>query len=218
MDLSASYTFNGISGPQKTAPGTPLGPTADTSNPVTVLDTTGTPVMVAPVVTPVAPLIPVETDGASSHNGFFRASGTHGWGVGARFEIPIGNRVARHRLTQREIQLRRARTELRRQEQDVILEVRNTVRNLNSAIKALEAAERRRVAQQETLHAEQERLRLGDSTPFKVLEFEEDLAEAERQQIFSLQVYRNAISGIERARGTLLQTLGVSVQEELQRW
>ena len=69
----------------------------------------------------------------------------------------------------------------------------------------------------ETLGAEQERLRLGDSTPFQVLEFEEDLAEAERQLILSLQSHRNAIAALERAQGTLLERFNISVADQLKR-
>ena len=194
VDLFASYVFNGLSGPVK--PG--------------LTDPNGAPIT--------NQRIGVKKDSTSSHDNFFRASGSRGWGIGARFEIPIGNRTARHRLTQTEIELRRSRAELRRLTQGVILEVRDAIRNLHSAIETIEATERRRVAQEETLRAEQKRLRLGESTPFQMLEFEEDLAEAERQEIGALQLYRNAISEIERARGTLLRRLSVSVEEEIERW
>ena len=95
--------------------------------------------------------------------------------------------------------------------------MRAAVRDLNSAIEGLEAAERRRVAQEETLRAEQERLRLGDSTPFQVLEFEEDLADAERQVITALQTYRNAVVEIEQSQGTLPSARGISVKDEIDR-
>jgi outer membrane protein TolC len=159
----------------------------------------------------------VPTGWWSADDEFFNASGNHGWTLGGRVEIPIGNRSASNRVTQREIELRRSLSALKRQEQDIILEVREAARNLRSTIEGLQAAERRRVAQEESLRAEQERLRLGDSTPFQVLEFEEDLAEAERQEIFALQGYRNSITAIERAQGTLLETRGVVFADELQR-
>ena len=73
------------------------------------------------------------------------------------------------------------------------------------------------MAQQETLRAEQERLRLGDSTPFQVLEFEQDLVEAQLQEITSLRVFRDAIAGLEWAQGTLLEERGISVDEEIVR-
>ena len=81
----------------------------------------------------------------------------------------------------------------------------------------VEATERRRVAQEETLRAEQEKLRLGDSTPHDVLEFEQDLAEAERQKILALRGYRDAITALERGQGTLLESRNISVAQERSR-
>jgi outer membrane protein TolC len=150
------------------------------------------------------------------HN-WFNASGNHSYTVGGEFSIPLGNHTAKAARAQRAIELRRATTVLRREEQTVILDVRNAVRNLRSSIRGIQAAERNRGAQSETLDAEQERLRLGDSTPFQVLEHEQDLAQAERQVIFSLQVHRNAIAGLDRAQATLLEQLGISIARELQR-
>jgi outer membrane protein TolC len=221
LDLTGTYTLSGLSGDQKIPPGT-------VSQSLECPDANFDGVCDAPASGSCAdqngdglcdgfPAIPLPTQSTDSHDDFFRSSGAHGWTAGVRVEIPLGNRTARHRVFQRELELRRAEASLRRVEQEVILDVRNAARNLRSAIEALQAAERRRAAQEETLQAEQERLRLGDSTPFQVLEFEEDLAEAERQQILALQVYRNAIAGLERAQGTLLEARGISVADELKR-
>jgi outer membrane protein TolC len=162
---------------------------------------------------------PVDFPRSSSeaNDDFLSASQDRSWGVGARFELPLGNNTARAELTQQRIELRRARTSLRRTEQDVILDVRNAARVLRNSADAVEASERRRIATEETLRAEQERLRLGDSTPFLVLEFEEGLAEAESQVIASLQAYRDSITALERSQGTLLETRNISLNSELER-
>ncbi|MBW2280342.1 MAG: TolC family protein [Deltaproteobacteria bacterium] len=152
-----------------------------------------------------------------SYDKFFRNDGNRSYTIGAQFSIPIGNQVARAAETEAEIGFRRAKTSLRREEQKVLLEVRKAVRDLASSIEGIQAAERNRVAQSETLDAEQERLRLGDSTPFQVLQHEEDLAQAERQLIRSLQVHRDAIADLDRAQGTLLDRLNISVRDQLTR-
>ena len=203
LDLVGSYTFSGISGPQKVDPGTPAGYRV---NPAT-----------GDIEQGIVGDLGVPRRGRSSHNDFFRAGGARGWSAGARVEIPLGNRTARARVVQRDIELRRARTELRRQEQEIVLGVRRSARALRAAIEGLQAAERRRAAQAESLRAEQERLRLGDSTPRLVLEQQRDLAEAERQVIFALQVYRDSITALEQSQGTLLQTRGIRFEEELNR-
>jgi outer membrane protein TolC len=201
LDVTASYTLNGLSGRQKVGPGTPCAgvPSCPDFNGDGFAD----------------PIPGIETSRRSAHSDFFNASGAHGWAVGARVEIPIGNRTARHRVFQREIELRRANTNFKRVEQNVIVEVLRAARAMRSAIEGLQASERRRVAQEESLRAEQERLRLGDSTPFQVLEFEQDLVEAELQEITSLRVFRDAIAALEWAQGSLLDARKVSVGEEI---
>ena len=193
LDLVASYRLSGLAGDRK-----PL------------VDGSGN---VVPFPTP--PAFPTSSSGANDD--WFSASQDRSWAIGARFELPLGNDVARAELTQRRIELRRASTSQRRVEQDIILDVRNAARVLRNSADSVAASERRRVASQETLRAEEERLRLGDSTPFLVLEFEEDLTESESQVIQSLQAYRNSITALERSQGTLLETRNISLVRELQR-
>ncbi len=50
-----------------------------------------------------------------------------------------------------------------------------------------------------------------------MLQFEDDLVDSERQKIAALRTYQNAITGVERNQGTLLETRGISVEDELQR-
>ncbi len=195
LDLLGGYTFTGLAGP---------GVRIDDPNSSTPLFPGGK-----------VPGVPVH--GRSANNNFFDASGARSWNIGGRVEIPLGNHTARARVTQRDIELRRARTQLRRQEQEIVLGVRRAARALRAGIGGLQAAERRRAAQAESLRAEQERLRLGDSTPREVLEQQRDLAEAERQVIFALQVYRDSITALEQSQGTLLETRGIRFEEELNR-
>jgi outer membrane protein len=197
LDLTASYAMTGLAGKHKLNRDTIGGLFGGAD--------------------PNAPAGPDLGGPERAHDDFFRDDGAHSWSIRGEIEIPIGNTTARATEIQRRIELRRAKALYRRQEQDVILEVRNSARLYHSSVEGLEAAARGRVARQETLAAEQERLRLGDSTPFQVLEFEEDLAEAERQVIFSLQIHRSAIAALDRAQGKLLERHGISIDEQLMR-
>jgi outer membrane protein TolC len=224
LDLTGAYTVSGLAGPQKTpptvqyAPGEQIVPFTDSdmdgycsSRPFVAGDGLGCGF--APNVNQATSTrSAIETDSIDAHDEFFTASGAHGWAAGVRMEIPIGNHTARSRASQAEIELRRASTQLRQTEQLVILDVRKAARDVVDAIAALQAAERRRDAQEETLRAEQEKLRLGDSTPREVLEFEEDLAEAEREGIVAGQRYRTAITRFEKAQATLLEARGIQLE------
>ena len=206
LNVVASYANSGLSGEQKVPPGTPQGFRDDPSTPG-VFD----PIPI------VQPALPFPTSRWGADNDFMSGDGEHSWGIRADLEVPIGNDTRDARHVQSKILLRRAKTNLRLQEQNVIVDVRNSVRDLQSAIDGVKAAQRARIALAETLRAEQERLRLGDSTPHTVLDFDQDLRLAEASEIRALQVYRTAIAALERAQGTLLDKLGVDVVEERER-
>jgi HAE1 family hydrophobic/amphiphilic exporter-1 len=195
FDLVASYGTQGLSGSGKMLP-TPDTSTMDPNDFI---------------------LVPFPDQGRStdSFQDFFRGTGAKSYSAGVRVEMPLGNNTGEARAVQRRIETRRAQIALKKQEQRVILEVRNAVRGVRAATQQVSASERRVAATVETLRAEQERLRLGDSTPFQVLQFDEDLAEAEQSRIVALRQQANAITALERVQGTLLETRGIRFEDEL---
>lgn len=222
LDVVGSYSMDGLSGDQKIPPGEErLGlarpfTTTDPNNIVTLPD--GTQAFDNPVI-PITQTTDFGfgTSPGGAHRGFFAGDGFHSYGVGVVFSYPLGNETADARYVQRRIELRRAKTEERRTEQEIILNVRSAVRDLQTAIDQVKAAQRLRALSQETLDAEKERLRLGDSTPHNVSEFQDDLLDAEAREIGALQGYRTAIARLERAQGTILESRGISVVDERQR-
>jgi outer membrane protein TolC len=154
----------------------------------------------------------VPDDYRDTHDLWFQGDDSRTWTAGARVSIPIGNTSARSNVRIGEIELHKAETLLERQRQSIVAEVRNAVRNLQSAIQGIEAAERRRIAAAEQLRAEQIRLEHGESTPFDVLQREEDLVGAEGQKITALRVYHGSVVALDRAQGTLLEDRGIAVE------
>jgi outer membrane protein TolC len=146
-------------------------------------------------------------------DGFFTDDASEQFTAGARFSIPIPNTAPRATASKRELELRRTRSETARLEQDIILEVRKSVRDLESAQEGIRAAERRRVASEEQLRAERIRLEYGESTPFDVLQREQDLVQAESEKIDALRVYRVSATDLDRAQGTILNTNNVVVED-----
>ncbi len=206
LNVVASYANAGISGEQKIPAGAPRGFAFDPNSPDGL-----------PAIPITQPQLPFSSSRWGADNDFLSGDGEHSWGVRADLLVPIGNDSADARYVKSKINLRRAKTFLRIEEQRVIVEVRTWVRNLQSSIDGVKASQRARIASEETLRAEQERLRLGDSTPHTVLEFDEDLRLAESNEIRALQVYREAIAQLERAQGTLLEKNGIDVVVERER-
>ena len=229
FNVGASYTMDGLSGKQKTPAGTarpglpapgpgsvltdPNGQPADPNLPLKAGQYYTNPII--PVTG--APNFGFPTYANGANDNFFAGDGYHSWGFGATFSYPLGNETADARYTNSLIQLRRAKTSMRRTEQTLVLEVRAAVRTLQSSMELVESARRARAASEETLRAEEEKLRLGDSTPHNVQQFQDDLLQAEGNEIRALEAYQDAIAGLEYAQGTLLEARGISVDNERDR-
>lgn len=160
-----------------------------------------------------APPILVGNSFSDTDDDFFSDDGARQWRLRGLFSIPLGNVEGRHREAQAELELRRARTEARRVEQEIVLAIRDSARSLRSALQGLEAAERRELAAEEQLRAERVRLEHGESTPFDVLQREEDLVEAQSQRIGAQQDYQTSVTRLERQQGTILQSRRILVEE-----
>jgi outer membrane protein TolC len=137
---------------------------------------------------------------------------TNSYGIRGILTIPLGNVEGRHSVSMAQLELRRANVAKRRVEQNIVLEVRKAARDITSAQEGIESAERGRAAAREQLRAERIRLEYGESTPFDVLQREEDLVTAEQQYIGAFQVYRDAVTGLDRAQGTILRNRNVNVE------
>jgi outer membrane protein TolC len=196
LDAVASGGYQGLSG--GTNPHAP--PFCGNPDPVTGLCPPRTP-------------IPIDRRYTATDDDFFSDDGAFAWSAGGVFSFPLGNRQASGRADRAALDLRRSRTRLRRLEQDILLQVRKAVRDLASSAEGIDAAERRRLAAEEQLRAETIRLEHGESTPFEVLQREEDLVEAESQKIAAHQLYRDSLTALERAQGTILRDHNVVVDD-----
>jgi len=197
LDAVGSYGYRGLAGNRPNCPFSDI-------DPITRQCT----------ITPMQPAgIPTHYSGTDSF--FFTGKDNLTWTGGVVLSIPIPNTTARADVAISELTLRRAKTNVVNTEQTIVLEVRDAVRQLASALEGIEAAERGVAASQEQLRAEKIKLDHGESTPFEVLQKEQDLTTAESQRIAALRTYRGAVTSLDRAQGTLLEDRGIVLEDAL---
>jgi len=126
------------------------------------------------------------------------------WEAGLELSIPIGNVTATARLRRAERLTQQARRELIALRNTVVREIREAVRNTRSSVDRIRAAKRERIATEAQLTAEQSRLEKGKSTPFRVLEKEEDRSRAIATVIRARVDLENARAALSSALGSLL--------------
>lgn len=135
------------------------------------------------------------------------------YGIGFQLNIPLRNRVARADMARDELMLRQSEVRLKEVENQIRVEVENALVTLRRARASYDAAVETRQLQEEALDAEQQRLSVGQSTSFFVIQYERDLAQARSTEVIALGNYAKARAALDRAVGRTLDANNVSLQE-----
>jgi outer membrane protein len=138
------------------------------------------------------------------------------YGVGLRLSIPLVNRAARADVIRDQLTVRQQQIRVRQLEKQVRLEVTNALIALEQARATYEATKQERILGEQTLSAEQEKLGVGASTPFYVIQFQRDLAAAQSAEVSALANYFKARTALQRALGTVLSDNNVEIEEARQ--
>ncbi len=133
------------------------------------------------------------------------------YGVGVQLTIPLRNRAAEADHARDSLALRQQGLRLQQLQKQLHVEIENALIALEQARATIEAAEHEREFQEQALAAEEEKLTVGASTTFLVVQYQRDLAQARSAEVAAQAGYFKARAALDRAAGLLLQTHGVSV-------
>lgn len=135
------------------------------------------------------------------------------YGAGVSLNIPLGNRTARADVARDQLQVRQQEIRLRQLQKEVRLQVLNAMIALQQARETYGAAVKERTYEQQTVEAESERLGVGASTTYQVIQYQRDLTSARSAEVSALSSYVEAKAALERAVGTTLQDNQVMLDE-----
>ena len=125
------------------------------------------------------------------------------WAVGLQAEITLGPRARRVLIDKRQLELRQARIDQRQLMLAIVQQIRQAVRNIRTTIQRVEVTRSATMLARTQLEAEQEKFRLGLSTSFNVLEFQEDLTNALSNETRALSDYNVALAQLDQLTGMM---------------
>ena len=125
------------------------------------------------------------------------------WAVGLQAEITLGPRARRVLIDKRQLELRQARIDQRQLMVAIVQQIRHAVRNIRTTIQRVEVTRSATMLARTQLEAEQEKFRLGLSTSFNVLEFQEDLTNALSNETRALSDYNVALAQLDQLTGMM---------------
>ncbi len=127
------------------------------------------------------------------------------WSVGITLDIPLNTFLSRADYAQARVNLDQAMLRLKNQEQQLFLEIKNAVRAVQTDYKRAQAYKVARELAAKTLEAEEEKLKVGITTPFFVLQYQTDLATAQTNELKAMIDYNLSLARLNRAKGTSLK-------------
>jgi len=133
--------------------------------------------------------------------------------IGIKIEFPLGNRFAKSQYSKAKIEAARALTFLKDLENTVINEVREAVRQVETNLERIEAAKASLRLAEEKLKAEEKKYEVGLSTTHDLLEFQEDLAQAESREALARTDYEKSLANLARVKGILLEKYDITIDQ-----
>lgn len=138
------------------------------------------------------------------------------WSVGLTLSIPLNTFISRATYVQSRVNLEQAMLRLKNQEQQIFLEIKNTVRAVQTNYKRVQSYKVARELAEKKLEAEEEKLRVGLSTNYFVLQYQRDLATAQTMELKAIIDYNLSSALLNRALGTSLKEKNISISKILE--
>ena len=135
------------------------------------------------------------------------------WAVSLSLSIPLSNFLTRADYVKARMELEKSKLELKNIEKQVILEVKDAIREIETAAKRVEAYRVARELAEKRLEAEEKKLKVGLTTNYFVLQYQEDLGTALSQELKALVDYNLAWAKLEKALGTSLEKRNIRIKD-----
>jgi len=137
------------------------------------------------------------------------------WSVSLSLNIDLSDYLTRANYIQAKLSKDKAVLSLTQQEQQVIQEIRNSVRSVQTSYKQVLAYKLSRELSEQKYNAELDKLRIGQSTDYLVLQYLRDMTSAKVLELNSIISYNIAQAGLDRSMGTLLEKKNIKIADLL---
>ena len=127
------------------------------------------------------------------------------WQFGINLSYPLGNRAAKSKLAIKRLEVAQLLLNIKDLEKTIVVEVREAHRQIKTDIKRVQATRVARKLAEEKLNAEEKKFKVGLSTSFNVLEFQEDLAEEQSNEIKAVIDYNKSLNRLNQVMARTLE-------------
>jgi outer membrane protein TolC len=138
------------------------------------------------------------------------------YSVGIQLAVPLRNRSAQADQVRSELEYRQAQYRIQQLKNQIAIEVRNALFSVRQTRARVAAAKKARDLARRNFDIQQQMLPLGATTSTNVLAAGRDLALAESNLVTASTTYEKARVEMDRATGSTLEKLGISLADAQQ--
>jgi outer membrane protein TolC len=131
--------------------------------------------------------------------------------IGVTVTLPVSNVLSRAYRAQAKINLDQTKLRIQDQEQQLALELGNAVRAVETNFLRTQAYKAARELAQQKVEAELEKLKVGMSINYLVLQFQRDLANAQTLELKALIDYKISLANLDKIMGIGRERQNVNV-------
>ena len=136
------------------------------------------------------------------------------YSVGVSVAYLLSNRSAKSKVAKSMIELDADEMSLASLRQQVEMQVLTAARDVEASGQSIQASHASSVLSAKKLEAENSKYKVGASTSFLVLQYQNDLASAQSAEIKAATDYLKALARLEKATGTVLQKHNITIAQQ----
>jgi len=139
-----------------------------------------------------------------------------GYFLGLSLVIPFRDLSRKQILLAAQVGLKQAELSFAERQDDIETELQNIVRDVQVQWEQLELTKRARKLKEKQLEIEMEKFKMGyeGTSNLQIIEFQEDLVDAENSEVRAKIVYLNALTSLDEFLGTTLDTWDVEIESQ----
>ena len=140
--------------------------------------------------------------------------GKSDWNVGALLTIPLNTTDLTNTYLNAKVAYDTQKNNLVKLEKSVESDILNAIRNVEMQYQQLKLAKYNSDLEQKKFDAENEKMKVGRSSLFQLLSFQNSLVTANNTELSALISYLNALTTLDQKLGTTLKTWNIDVKKD----
>jgi len=153
------------------------------------------------------------TESYMRNSGGSTDSSNGNWITGLKLTIPIGDLSINQPYIAAEVALKKQENDLGRQKESIEIEVQDALRSAEMNYRQIRLAKLSRQLSEKKVEIETEKLKAGRSTNFQLVSYQNDLVNAQYNELNAIITYLNALTSLDSKLGIILDRLGVTLAE-----